>query len=263
LTAADTASKPLIIQFNQAVFPAGRPTTIALAFELPALAASDVTIDGTDATGAIGNRIIDAGGLSIAGLVIAAPRNRIIGMRVRKGGGGERDVVNISGAQADANLIEHTIIEKASTADGVGIDHQAGKDFGDSANVIRDCEISGAADKGVKVTTGAYARVERRVVHDNANGGIQATLGGHVQTAHNLVEHNLGSTAQNGLSVNASDDDPVATTSSQLRSWGDISRRNGANGISVRALGAAQIYDAYLAVNGSSGVRVFNDVGQA
>jgi hypothetical protein len=263
LTEADTAAKPLLIQFNAAAFPAGLPTAIHLEFELPALASDDVTIDGTDSSGTIGNRIIDADGLSIAALVITGARNRIVGMRLRNAGSGERDVVNISGAAADGNRIERTIIENAATADGVGIDHEAGKDFGDGANVIRECDISGAADKGVKVTTGAYARVERCAVHDNANGGIQATLGGHVQTAHDAVDHNLGSTAQNGLSVNASDDTTVATAPSELFAWGDLARRNGANGVSVRTLAVANVQDAYLATNGSSGIRVFNDVGDA
>jgi len=97
-------------------------------------------------------------------------------------------------------------------------------------------------------------------VHDNANGGIQATLGGHVQTRNNLVEHNLGSTAQNGLSVNARDDNVLATVSSELHSSGDISRGNGANGLSVRA-SMAQVRDGYFATNATSGIRVFNDVG--
>ncbi len=258
---ADAAVKPLLIQFDPAAFPAAVPTAIRLSFQLPLLAANDVTIDGTDATGAVGNRIIDAGGLPIGALAITAARNHLIGLYLRNAGVNDRDVLSISGASADANVIEHSVIEDSASADGIGIDGQAGKDFGDTANVIRYCEVRGAADKGVKVTTGSYARVEDSWVHDNANGGIQATLGGHVQATRNLVERNRGSTAQNGLSANAQDDNSAPTGASELNSSGDISRANGANGMSVRALAVARSTDDYLANNGSSGVRVFNDVG--
>ncbi len=261
LADAAAAAKPLLIQFDPTAFPAGVPTTIALTFQLPVLSSTGVTIDGTDPTGASGYRIIDAEGRAIPALAITGAHNGVVGMRLRNAGGGDRDVLNIYSAAADGNLVERTIIEQAATADAVGIDQQAGKDFGDSANVIRECEISGAADKGVKVTLGAYARVERSWVHDNANGGIQATLGGHVQAAHNLVERNLGSTAQNGLSANANDTDAAPTGSSELWSWGNIARGNGANGISVRAFSVAHSRDDYLATNGTSGIRVFNDVG--
>jgi hypothetical protein len=157
-------------------------------------------------------------------------------------------------------VIERTIIENAASADGIGVDAQAGKDFSTSANVIRDCEIRGAADKGIKITVNAYARVERCWVHDNMNGGIQATLGGHVQSLYNLVEHNLGSTAQNGLSV-APPSDPMSTAASELFSRGDISRGNGGNGIAVHNLSMAEVQDAYLATNAAAGIRVYNDTG--
>ncbi len=256
-----TAAPPALIEFDPTVFPAGVPTTIALDFALPTLAVNDVTIDGTDAAGGAGNRIVDAGGLPIGVLAITGARNHITGMRLRNAGGNERDVLSIAGPGADGNVVEHTTIEQAASADGIGVDQQAGKDFGDTATVIRDCEVFGAADKGIKITTGAFARIERSWVHDNANGGIQATLGGHVQAWHNLVERNRGSTAQNGLSVNADDGDAMPTGFSELVTWGNISRGNGANGISVRAFSMANLHDDYLATNLSSGLRVFNDVG--
>jgi hypothetical protein len=259
LQGAAAAVKPLLIQFDPTVFPPGIPTVIPLAFQLPTLTANDVTIDGTDATGAVGNRVIDAGRLTTA-LAVTGARNHIIGMYLRNAGGSDRDVLNISGPLADGNVVERTVIEGSDSGDGIGIDQQAGKDFVDSANVIRDCEVRGASDKGVKVTAGAYARVENNWVHDNANGGIQATLGGHVQAAQNLVERNRGSTAQNGLSANAQDDGTV-TAASELSSQGNISRANGANGLSVRAFAVAHSRDDYLATNATSGLRVFNDVG--
>lgn len=258
---AATVPKPLLIQFDPAVFPAGTPTAIQLAFQLPELATDDVTIDGTDPIGAVGNRIIDAGALPIPALVITGARNHILGLRLRNAGSGNRDVLSISGPGADGNVVERSIIDTAASADAVGIDQQAGKDFGATVNLVRDCEVFGAADKGIKVTTQAYARIEDCWVHDNANGGIQATLGGNVQAWRNLVERNFGSTAQNGLSVNARDDNAPPTETSAMETWGNISRANGANGLAVRAGSMAHIHDDYLASNGTSGLRIFNDVG--
>lgn len=257
------AAKPLLLQFDPLVFPPGVLTAVGLEFALPALAADDVTIDGTDETGASGNRVIDANALPIGALAITGARNRLIGLRLRNAGSNNRDVLNINGPAADGNVVERTLIDTAGSADGIGVDQQAGKDFAAGANVIRDCEITGAADKGIKVTTGAYARIERSWVHDNANGGIQATLGGHVQAIHNLVERNRGASAQNGLAANAMDDDGTPTAASELVTWGNLARGNGANGISVRAFSIARLRDDYLAANGSSGLRVFNDVGPA
>jgi len=252
--------KPVLIQFDPSVFPAGTPTAIMLQFQLPALATSDVTIDGTDPSGVAGTRIIDAAGLPISAFAITGARNHLIGLRLRNAGDNNRDVLSISGAAADGNLVEQVIVENAASGDGIGVDAHAGKSFGASVNVIRNCEVSGASDKGIKVTTGAHARIERCWVHDNVNGGIQSTLGGHVQAWHNLVERNRGGSAQNGLSANARDDD-TASEFSELRSWGNVARANGANGVSIRAFAIAHVRDDYLATNGSSGLRIFNDVG--
>ena len=41
--------------------------------------------------------------------------------------------------------------------------------------------------------------VALRCVHDNANGGIQATLGGVVTAVENVIQHNVGGAAENGL----------------------------------------------------------------
>jgi hypothetical protein len=254
--------KPLLIQFDPLAFPPAVPTAITLSFALPTLATDDVTIDGIDSTGAVANRIIDAGGNPIGALSVTGARNRIVGMWLRNAGQNQRDVLSIAGPFARGNIVERTLVEGAASADGIGIDDRAGDGFGDDVNVIRDCEVRGASDKGIKVTLGAYARIERTWVHDNANGGIQATLGGHVEALHNVVERNRGGTAQNGLSANALDDESTADSGfSELRTRGNISRNNGANGISVRAFSVAEIRDDYLAGNGSSGLRVFNDIG--
>lgn len=256
---AEAVVKPSLIRFDPRAFPDGVPTTIALEFALPTLASDDVTIDATDATGAAGNRIVDAQGLPIGVLSITGARNHLIGLHLRNAGEGNRDVLNISGERAAGNVVERTIIEGSASADGIGVDSGAGSDFFLTANVIRDCEVRGAFDKGIKVTTGSWVIVENCWVHDNVNGGVQATLGGHVLARYNRIEGNRGGTAQNGLSANPSGE-PVSGQFSELVTRGNIVRGNGSNGISVRG-SVADIRHDYIAANGSSGLRVFNDVG--
>lgn len=263
IQAAGAALKPMLIQFDPAVFPPGVPTTIVLRSAPPNLTASDVTIDGIDSTGASGNRIVDANGQTNPAMTVSGGRNHLIGLRLRNAGGNDRDVLSIAGAQAVSNLVESCIVDTAATADAVGIDQQAGGQAFETANVVRDCEIFGAADKGVKVTTGAFALVQNTWVHDNRNGGLQAALGGHLQAFENLVENNRGATAQNGIAVLGSDDNGGEVSFSTLETRGNISRRNGASGLAVRVGASAKVNDDYLAQNGTSGIRVFNDVGPA
>jgi hypothetical protein len=260
LSDAEAAAKPALIQFEPRVFPSGRATTIRLEFSLPVLAASDVTIDGFDSEGLAGNRVVDAGGQPIGVLAITGARNHVRGVHLRNAGAADRDVVSITGPLADGNVIEHCLIDGAATGDAIGVDGGAGKDFDDTVNALRDCEVRGAADKGVKVTTDAHLRVERSWVHGNANGGIQATIGGRVEVVESLVEDNRGGSAQNGLAANANDGG-AASGASELRTRGNLVRRNGANGISVRAFSVADLRDDYTAANQTSGLRVFNDVG--
>src|SRR5262249_2123553 len=65
---ANTAPRPALIQFDEHTFPPGTATAINLASALPAISGAGITLDGIDATGAAGNRVIDAGGQTFAGL---------------------------------------------------------------------------------------------------------------------------------------------------------------------------------------------------
>jgi hypothetical protein len=260
LQAAAPAAKPALIQFDPEIFPPGRATTINLEFQLTALATDDVTIDGTDATGASGNRIVDAQGLPIGAFSVGGARNHIVGMHFRNAGANNRDVLNISGSGAHANVIERTQVHGAASADGIGVDQGAGRDFDATVNIVRDCVISGAADKGIKVTQGSHLRVERSWIYGNANGGIQATLGGHLQSWHNLIENNSGLSAQNGIAAN-SFEAGLPGSESSIDVCGSISRSNGGDGVSVRGASMAAVRDSYLATNGAAGLRVFNDLG--
>ena len=251
--------KPHLIQFDEVEFPSGVPTLVTLASALPPLSTDDVTIDGTDATGAAGNRGLDAGGNPNAALSITGGSNSIVGLRLRNTGPNNRDVLSISGPLARNNVIERCVIELSATGDGIGIDGGAGADFVASANVVRESEISGASDKGIKVTTNSYARVERSWVHDNVNGGIQATLSGHVLARDNLVERSTGAAlAQNGLSVNGPAPDAPAVPS-ELIADGNIARFNAGNGLSLRGLSVGVITNNYFAANSHDGMRVASE----
>lgn len=261
LLAAGEGPRPLLIQFDREVFPAGVPTTVQWASAPPQLSADEVTIDGTDATGASGNRIIDAGGGPRAALVVTGGRNHLLGLRIRNAGANNRDVLSITGALASGNLVERCIVDTAATADAIGVDLQAGSDFQETVNVIRDTEVFGAFDKGIKVTTGSHARIERSWIHDNRNGGIQAALGGFVQAFDNLVEDNRGGTAQNGLAVLGADDAGGEVSFSEMQARGNISRRNGGNGFAARVGALGRVRDGYFSGNASAGIRIFNDAG--
>lgn len=255
LTAAQEAPKPFLIQFADSAFPAGVATAITLTEALPRLLADDVTIDGIDATGASGTRIVDAAGRDIPAVSIGGARNHVLGLGFRNAGASNRDVISISGTAAWGNRIERCSVSTAATGDGIGIDNGAGSDLFETANLVIDTDVSGASDKGIKVTTGAYARVERSTVHDNLNGGLQATLGGHLLARDNVVERNAGSldAARNGIAANGG-----AGLTTELTTDGNIVRYNGANGIAVLGSSEAQLANDYLAANTTAGLRVYN-----
>lgn len=254
ILAANAAPKPALIQFDESTFPAGVAVTVRLTSALPPLAAQSVTLDGIDSGGLRGNRIIDADGRAITGLAITGASNHVIGMHIRNSGDNNRDVLSISGG-ARGNVVEQCIVETAATGDGIGIDAAAGGDFLQTANVVRDCEVFAASDKGIKVTTSSYARVERSWIHDNPNGGVQATLSGSVWARDNLIERNAGASAQNGLSVNgAAEQSPLLP--SQLFAEGNIARLNSGNGLSLRAYSIGLITGNYFAGNARDGIRL-------
>lgn len=256
---ANDAAKPLLIRFDDDVFPAGEVALVPLAFALPTLEADETTIDARDALGLAGNRGVDVQEMAFGGLSIGGARNHLIGLRLRNAGGQDRDLVRVAGARASGNVLEDLVVEGPATGDGIGVDDGAGSGFGAAATVIRGCEISGVGDKGVKVTTGAFARIESSHVHDNANGGIQATLGGNAYVADSLIERNAGVGAENGLAVQGAE----GGIASSMSGAGNLVRDNGGNGLSVRAFATAAIADSAFVGNGTGGIRVYNDIGPA
>jgi len=122
------------------------------------------------------------------------------------------DTIAFSGRGAQRNRIEHCIVHGPTNGDAVSVESTAGTPAGSgNDNVVADSEITGAEDRGIKVTTGAYASIVNSCIHDNRNGCIQATDGGNVTAVRNVIQLNRfgklngQGDAENGLGVGVPD----------------------------------------------------------
>src|SRR5262249_27946901 len=174
----------------------------------------------------------------------------------------QADTLGIVGANARRNRIEAVTILGPTCGDAFSADSDAGQPDADgpAENVVVDSHITGAADKGVKIDFGAIARIERSCIHDNHNGGIQSTLGGHVIARENVVQRNIPGAAQNGLSVAGR---PVPGGPNQgvderstLVTSGNIIRFSGGRGLSVTDNASGDFHDDYVADNQFSASRI-------
>jgi hypothetical protein len=264
ITLSETALKPTLIQFSPELIG-----SVGLSAALPPLASGSTTIDGFDPDGSPHLREINANGLDAAALRLTSADNAIQGLRLRNVGGNS-DTVLIDGAAANNNVLEQLhVIGRAESVcgsdlqgcmvdgvcrsfacgdDGIAIRTEAGQ-LG--TNVVRACEVVGAFDKGVKVSNGAFGRVERSHIHGNRDGGMQATLSGGLVAVESLIEQNRGTNSANGLAANGAEmNSPVP---SRLRTQGNITRWNSLRGISVRSLSEATLRDDYVCGNGTPG----------
>jgi hypothetical protein len=278
-----SAAPPLLIQFDPSVFPAGKPTAIQLASSgsLP-IAGAGMVIDGTDpngdptfrgdpwsrivslpssgATFVFSNRDALLTGLALQRPLLAngaAPEDVIR----FEGGSGETEQDVVATCKIDGGGEALTVKSSGhDCVEGVG---GAGLDWAD-ANLVRDSEITGCPDKGVKVTTLAYLSVRDSWLHHNIGGGIQATFSGNVDAERNVIEHSgYNATAQvfldaNGLSANGANTIVGSTTPSTpsvLRTSANIVRDNSSRGISVQELSNAALTNDFScgALNGATG----------
>jgi len=271
LELAADAPKPMLIQFADDAVGA-----VVLVDVLPELTSTAVTIDGIDRNGVAHRRTIDANGLARAALRIRGGGHHIIGMRFANAGG-DADVLLIEGPASNDNRIESVQIAGRATEycerrgeagcvldrrcaipnrnapqgscgdDGIAVRDSAGA-LGE--NLLVDVDVSGAFDKGIKVSEGGVARIERSRVHGNVDGGIQATLGGSLTAVENFAESNGGTTTANGIAANGpriGGGDPA-----HLTTRGNIIRRNELRGLSVRSLSVATLNDDYVCGNGAA-----------
>jgi hypothetical protein len=265
-----TAAHPgatVMVGFSSAAFPGATvPRTISLAQgDCPAdgkppaavcLTGSNLLIDALDARAEPGAvvwavegrtlsllRVYGAGNV-LRGLVLAGTRTPSPTTQL--------DTVSLVGGAATGNRLERCRLEGPTMGDALSVELGAGQGDDAATNVVDDCEITGAADKGIKVTTGGRALVHNSCVHDNANGGIQSTFGGHVTAVENVVQHNVPGPAGNGLLVGNND----ALLPSTLVTSGNVLRFAGNRGISVTDAADAQLADDYVADNQFAGVKV-------
>jgi len=279
LTAATAADKPALVQFA-----ADLTGSIVLSAPLPPLSSGQVTIDAFDTDGVPLLRTIDGNGLNAAALKIVSDHNQVLGLRLINVGG-DSDTVVVEGAGANANLLDSLQVigrtlktcgtdNLGCIIDGVcyqpgppaprgvcgddGIALRALSGTGD-VNRVQGAVVSGARDKGIKVSDGAVAVVERSLVIGNAEGGMQATLGGDLTARENISVANHGTATANGLAANGAA--PGSRTPGRLQTRGNLSIANALRGISVRSLSVATLRDDFICGNGTSGTG--NGVGLA
>jgi hypothetical protein len=272
LTAADTGLKPALLQFAPDL--AG---TIALAAPLPPLAGGALTIDGFDAGGRPYTRGIDANGLNGAALRITSAGNVVEGLRLANVGG-DSDTLLIEGSEANANRIDTVVVlgravepclvgetigcrlggECVVPGPGVprgacGDDGIAVRDFAGAAavNLIRNVDVRGARDKGIKASDRGVARVERSLLTGNADGGLQATLGGTLTAIENEVRTNRGTPTASGIAANGAAVGSLAPAVLETR--GNLVVDNALRGLSVRSLSLATLRDDFVCGNGTPG----------
>ncbi|HSP96458.1 MAG TPA: hypothetical protein VL049_04340 [Candidatus Dormibacteraeota bacterium] len=269
---ANVAAKPALVQFDPEV--AG---TVTLVSALPAVSGGDVTIDGFDADGLPHTRTIDAAGLNNAALRITSAGNQVAGLRVANSGG-DSDTLLIDGAEANDNLIDGVavlgravqpcqvgvavgcvlngvcIVPSARAPRGVcGDDGIAVRDFAGTVlpNVVRDADVRGAHDKGIKASDNGVVRVQTSLVTGNTDGGIQATLSGQVVAIANMVELNRGNLTASGIAANGAAVGSLAPA--RLETRGNLTVGNALRGISVRSLSLATLRDDFACGNGTIG----------
>jgi hypothetical protein len=288
LLAANLADPPALVQFAP-----GLAGTITLAAALPEVSGSDITIDGFDREGIPLTRTIDANGLNYAALRITGARNTVAGLRVANSGG-DSDTLLIAGPEANGNLIDTVAVLGRAVApcqvgtargcllDGVcvvpgpdmprgacGDDGIAVREFAGAAaaNVVRNADVRGAFDKGIKGSDDGVVRVEHSVVLGNADGGIQATLSGTVTATANVVAFNRGTATANGIAANGAR--AGSTIAARLETRGNLVLGNALRGISVRGLSLATLRDDFACGNGTvgrdngMGLGVFDAAGSA
>ncbi|MEO8605571.1 MAG: right-handed parallel beta-helix repeat-containing protein, partial [bacterium] len=146
--------------------------------------------------------------------------------------------------------------------DGIAVRNFAGAT---GANLIRNADVRGALDKGIKVSDGAVALVERSLIEHNADGGLQATLGGNVTATENISRSNRGTFSANGIAANGAAID--SSKPAHLTTRGNLSLDNALRGLSVRALSVAQLADDFACGNGTegrggAGLSILNGAGQ-
>jgi hypothetical protein len=266
--------QPALVRFDPAPFPgAATPKTLTLQSSCAldtcndgretayCFEGSDVTVDALDANADPGGVVLSVGTCNnsllrlygtddvLRGLVLQGTTDPMPGVAV--------DTIAIAGLASGGNRLEQCTVVGPTLGDAVAVEGDAAQPGSGPAgeNAIVASEVRGAEDKGIKVDFGGVLRLERTCVHDNRNGGVQVTLGGTATAIENVVQHNAGGSAGNGIFSGV----PNVQDSqfpNALTTQGNVVRFNGARGISVVNNGTATLADDVVTDNYRAGLRV-------
>jgi hypothetical protein len=267
---------PALVRFSHATFPgAASPVTIALQSSPSCALATcadtretaycfegeDVTVDALDDDGLPGGVKLTVGTCD-NGLLRLYGTNNVLRGLVFEGVTDPMatiavDTVAIAGLATGGNRLEQCTVLGPTKGDAVSVEGNADQPGSGTApeNAIVGSEVTGAADKGIKIDFGGVLRLERSCVHDNRNGGVQVTLGGTATAIENVVQHNVGGAAGNGIfagvpNVQDSQFPNVLTTR------GNVVRFNGARGVSIVNNATASLEADVVTDNYRAGLRV-------
>jgi hypothetical protein len=163
----------------------------------------------------------------------------------------EVDAVSFSGGGARRNRLERSLVVGPTCGDAVSVDTNAGvADDGPGDNEVVDTRITGAAEKGMKASTGGVATIARSCVHDNREGGVQSTLGGSLVARENVVQHNVPGASQDGITVRGT------TVRSFLATSGNVVRFAGGAGLSAADNADALFEHDYVSDSQFQGARI-------
>lgn len=137
------------------------------------------------------------------------------------------------------------------------------------ANIVRRTDISYCPDKAVKVSTGAYARVENSSIRNNIGGGLQVTQGGNLSAAQNVIDRSGFTTslvfnAANGIAANGQmlptllpthlRTPGTTPTPSRLETNGNVIRNSAERGITVNEWSIVNVNNDFsCGANGGAG----------
>jgi hypothetical protein len=227
---------------------------------------SRVTVDGLDDDGLSGGVVLEVGTCQRSLLRVYGSDDVLRGIELR--GSSDMsptipvDTIAFTGPAALRNRLEQCTIVGPTDGDGVSVERDAGQPDGATSreNAIVASEVHGAEDKGIKVVDGGVLRLERSCLHDNKNGGLQltksspqATRGGIVTAVENVIQHNVGGDAQNGIIAGVPED---ASVRHALTTRGNVVRFNGARGISVVNAADVSLANDLVSDNYRAGLRV-------
>lgn len=223
------------------------------------LDASRIVVDALDDRGEPGAAVLTIGKCATSLMRIVGSDNTLRGLdlvgSLKTDPTIPLDTLVFSGATARRNRLEHAIVRGPTMGDGVSIEGGAGAPDGATAAdiVLEDTTIMGAEDKGVKVRDGSHLTVADSCVHDNRNGGVQSTFGGHARVERSVVQFNVPGAAENGLSVGVPEDIAAEST---LETDGNIIRFAGSRGVSIVNNASAVLLNDFVAENQDVGIRI-------